>query len=77
MPGSKIINYVVLAHKWFYDFMTRPDMRVLRAGGTRLAPTATECRTKWGVCLTISEFEAELWGAACQWHAFSTDRSET
>ena len=66
MPGSKIINYVVLAHKWFYDFMTRPDMRVLRADGTRLAPTATECRTKWGVCLTISEFGAELWECAAR-----------
>ena len=44
MPGSKIINYVVLAHKWFYDFMTRPDMRVLRASGTRLAPTEVKRR---------------------------------
>jgi len=30
-----------------YTFMTRPKMRVLRAGGTRLAPTETECRKSW------------------------------
>ena len=46
--------------------MTRPNMRVLRAGGTRLAQIETECRTKWGVCLTISEFGAELWKCAAR-----------
>ena len=28
MPGSKVINHVVFAHKWFCDFMTRPNMRI-------------------------------------------------
>ena len=28
MPGSKVIDRVVLAHKWFYDFMTRPNIRM-------------------------------------------------
>ena len=35
--------------------------RVLCASGTRLAPT---------------EVATEMWGAVCQWHTFSTDRSE-
>ena len=26
--GQKVINHVVLAHKWFYAFMTRPNMRI-------------------------------------------------
>ncbi len=59
--GQKVINHDMLAYKWFYAFMTRPKMRVLRAGGTRLAPTETECRIKWSVCFTISECGAELW----------------
>ena len=28
MPGSKVRKHVVLAHKWLYDFTTRPDMRI-------------------------------------------------
>ena len=28
MSGSKVINHVVLAHKWFCDFITRPNMRI-------------------------------------------------
>ena len=34
--------------------------RVLCASGTRFAPT---------------EVATEMWGAVCQWHTFSTDRS--
>jgi len=26
--GHKFINHVVLAHKWFYAFMTHPKMRI-------------------------------------------------
>ena len=28
IPGAKAINHRVLAHKWFYGLMTRPDMRI-------------------------------------------------
>ena len=28
MQGSKVRKHVVLAHKWLYDFTTRPDMRI-------------------------------------------------
>ena len=35
--------------------------RVLCASGTRLATTVVA---------------TEMWGAVCQWHTFSTDRSE-
>ena len=28
MQGSKVSNHVVLAHKWLYDFMTRPAIRI-------------------------------------------------
>ena len=28
MPGSKVINHDALAHKWFYDWLTRPNMRI-------------------------------------------------
>ena len=28
MPGSKVNNHVVLAHKCLYDLVTRPNMRI-------------------------------------------------
>ena len=66
----------MLAQEWFYGFVTRPVMsikverqlhdmrilgRVLCASGTRLATTVVA---------------TEMLGAVCQWHTFSTDRSE-
>ena len=54
IPGAKVKNHDVLAHEWFLNFMSRPNMsikeerkhldmrilgRVLCASGTRLAPT--------------------------------------
>jgi hypothetical protein len=28
MPGSKVWNHDVLAHEWFIDLVTRPDMSI-------------------------------------------------
>ncbi len=60
MPWSKAINHRVLARKWFYGLMTRPNMRIkvrrklhdIRIldwaldvrGDIRLAPTEAERR---------------------------------
>ena len=39
MPGSKVINHEALARKWFYDLVTRPNMRKKWGRG----PMDSEC----------------------------------